>query len=43
MENNFIQMDASGGHAVVYAIGPIFKHIMASRILSFKPSIVSNL
>ena len=50
MENNFIQMAASAGHAVAYTIGPIFKHIidsvhspMASRILSFKASIVSGL
>ena len=28
MENNFIQMAASAGHAVVYTIGPIFKHII---------------
>ena len=28
MENNFIQMDASDGHAVVYTIGTIFKHII---------------
>ena len=27
MENNFIQMAASAGHAVGYTIGPIFKHI----------------
>ena len=27
MENNFIQMADSAGHAVVYTIGPIFKHI----------------
>ena len=27
MENNFIQMAASAGHAVVYTIGPIFKHV----------------
>ena len=27
MENNFIQMTASAGHAVAYTIGPIFKHI----------------
>ena len=27
MENNFIQMVASAGHAVAYTIGPIFKHI----------------
>ena len=28
MENNFIQMAASAGHALVYAIGSIFKHII---------------
>ena len=28
MENNFIQMAASADHAVAYAIGPIFKHII---------------
>ena len=28
MENNFIQMAASAGHAVVYTIGSIFKHII---------------
>ena len=28
MENNFIQMAASDGNAVVYTIGPIFKHII---------------
>ena len=28
MENNFIQMAALGGHAVAYAIAPIFKHII---------------
>ena len=53
MENNFIQMAASAGHAVAYTTGPIFKHIidcmqlyscgLASRILSFKASIVSDL
>ena len=51
MENNFIQMAASAGHAVAYTIGPISKHIidcsyilpMASRTLSFKASIVSGL
>ena len=26
MENNFIQMAASAGHAVAYTIGLIFKH-----------------
>ena len=28
MENNFIQMAASAGHAAAYMIGPIFKHII---------------
>ena len=28
MENNFIQMAASAGHAVAYAIGLILKHII---------------
>ena len=28
MENNFIQMFASAGHAVAYTIAPIFKHII---------------
>ena len=28
MENNFIQMAASAGHAVAYTIGPIYKHII---------------
>ena len=28
MENNFIQMAASAGHAVAYTIGPIFNHII---------------
>ena len=28
MENNFIQMAASAGHAVAYTIGSIFKHII---------------
>ena len=35
MENNFIQMVASAGHAVVYMIGPIFKHIIDSVQLYF--------
>ena len=50
MENNFIQTAATTGHAVNYTIGSIFKHIidcvqpyLASRILSFKASIVSDL
>ena len=51
MEYNFIQMAASYGHALAYTIDTIFKHIidcvqlysaMASRILSFKTSIVSG-
>ena len=28
MENNFIQMADSAGHAVAYTISPIFKHII---------------
>ena len=28
IENNFIQIAASAGHAVAYLIGPIFKHII---------------
>ena len=28
MENNFIQMAASAGYAVIYTISPIFKHII---------------
>ena len=28
MENNFIQMAVSAGHALAYTIGPIFKHII---------------
>ena len=28
MKNNFIQKAASAGHAVAYAIGRIFKHII---------------
>ena len=28
MENNFIQMAVSAGHAVAYTIGPILKHII---------------
>ena len=28
MENNFIQMGASAGHAVAYTIGLIFEHII---------------
>ena len=48
MENNFIQMAVTIGHAVVATIGPICKLIIDcvpvdSRILSFKASIVSRL
>ena len=28
MENNFIQMAASAGHAIAYIIDPIFKYII---------------
>ena len=28
MENYFIQMTASAGHAVAYTIGPFLKHII---------------
>ena len=51
MENYFIQMAASASHAVAYTIGPIWNtlsigysciQLMASRILSFKASIVSG-
>ena len=35
MENNFIQMAASAGHAQAYMIGPIFKHIIVCVQLYF--------
>ena len=35
MENNFIQMAASAGHAVVYKIGLIFKDIIDCVLLYF--------
>ena len=35
MENNFIQMAASAGHAVAYAIGAIFKRIIDCLQLYF--------
>ena len=38
MENNFIQMAASAGHAVVCTIGPIFKHIIDCVQLYFTNS-----
>ena len=28
MENNFLPLAASAGHAVAFMIGPIFKHII---------------
>ena len=43
MENNFIQMAASAGHAVLYTIGPIFKHIIDYLQLYFFTSLVSGL
>ena len=38
MENNFIQMAASAGHAVAYTIGPIFKHIIWNGLLDHSGS-----
>ena len=35
MENNFIQMAFSTGHAVAYTIGLIFKHIIECVQLYF--------
>ena len=35
MENNFIQMAASAGHAVAYTLGPIFQHIIDCMQLYF--------
>ena len=35
MENNFIHMAASAGHAVAYTIGAIFKHIIDYMQLYF--------
>ena len=35
MENNFIQMAGSAGHAVAYMMDPIFKHIIACVQLYF--------
>ena len=32
MENNFIQMAISAGHAVAYTIGPILKHIIDHQL-----------
>ena len=38
MENNFIQMAASAGHAIAYTISPIFKHIIDCVQLYFTNS-----
>ena len=35
MDNNFIQMTASAGHAVAYTIDLIFKHIIVCVQLYF--------
>ena len=35
MENKFIQMTASAGHAVAYTIGQIFEHIIDCMQLYF--------
>ena len=35
MENNFIQIAVSAGHAVAYTIGPIFKNITDCVLLYF--------
>ena len=35
MENNFIQMAVSAGHAVAYTIDPIIKHIIDYMQLYF--------
>ena len=35
MENNFIRMADSAGHAVAYKIGPIFKNIIDCLQLCF--------
>ena len=35
MENNYIQMAASAGHAVAYTIRPIFKRIIDCVQMSF--------
>ena len=38
MENNFIEMNASAGHAVAYTIGQIIKHIIVCVQLYFTNS-----
>ena len=35
MENNFIEMAVSAGHAIACTIGPIFKHIIDCVLLYF--------
>ena len=37
MENNFIQMAASAGHAEAYTIGPIFKRIIDCVLHEYYP------
>ena len=41
MENNFIQMVASAGHAEAYTIGPIFKHFIDCVRLYFTNSLTN--
>ena len=41
MENNFIEMAASAGHAVAYTVGLIFKHIIDCVQLHFTNDITS--
>ena len=41
MENNFIQIAASAGHAVAYTIGTTFKHIIDCVQLYFTNSLTS--
>ena len=40
MENNFIQMAVSAGHAVPYTINPIFEHIIDCVQLHFTNGIM---
>ena len=41
-ENNFIQMAVSAGHAIVYAISPIFKHMIDCMQLYFTNDFTNN-
>ena len=41
MENNFIQMAASAGHAVAYTIGAIFEHIINCGQLYFTNGLIN--